>query len=129
MNWITPEQVKKEATKEGPKPALNSSIRHWWQNASATFRECVAASEKHRLVSWPMCALCVKYVHVNRCDCRDCCVRKYTGCNLCLLTPYGMAQNAWHVFCAYPNLANYKKWHTAAHAEHRFLCKVRREME
>ena len=122
MKWLTAKEAK-EAAAKGAKAALDFAIKHWRQNATATFRECVAAKERG-LTAEKLCALC----YLGR-NCNLCPIPKFTDGGVCYDTPYWEAQDDWSNFQYTPTKANYLLFHQAANNEYRFLLKVRKSLK
>ena len=122
MNWLTQTEIKEAAKTVAT--AMDCSVKHWRQLATATFRELVWAAKRFGtdLTNTYYCALCVKHGL-----CRENCpIGKYSGDSVCGNTPYSKAADAWECFLANHSLLNYRKFHKAANREYRFLLKVRK---
>lgn len=72
MRWLTLQQVER-AAKRGPKAALKCSMKHWEQDATATFEEMKDYSEiqDNDPGSGAFCALCEYYEQRNL-GCENC---------------------------------------------------------
>jgi hypothetical protein len=127
MNWLTTDQINEAA--KTVDTAMDCSVKHWRQLATATFRECVGAVEKYELPHRKFCSLCTlywgSYGIAKSTDCVKCPVYKFSG-RYCNNSPYSTAWRAWRRFRNNRTLSIYRKFHTAANREYRFLLKVRK---
>lgn len=121
MNWLTLEQVKKEAI--APRMALEISIRAWWQKATATKQELTAVigkfEEEDDIVSSEMCGLCQFF------SCSDCPLARPISC-YDANSIYQVANRAFHKWLADKTPANFQEWQQAARAMHKKLCSLRK---
>lgn len=117
MKWLTIEEVKKYATT--PRKALEISIKHWWQNATATEKELrayVREDGRYAPIRWRLCGLC-KYHHL---DC-DVCPLKYCYNK----SEYDQAVKVLEVWYNNETPETFKEWKQAARAMHKKLCSLR----
>lgn len=127
MKWLTQTEITEAA--KNIDTAMDCSVKHWYQMATATFRELVwAARNKGDLPHRKFCPLCTLYWGTQKSkdtDCVKCPVYKFSG-RYCSSSPYSTAWRAWRYFKKSSTLPNYLKFHKAAQAEYRFLLKVRK---
>lgn len=122
MNWLTQDQINEAA--KTVDTAMDCSVKHWRQLATATFRELVWAARKFGddLAKAESCPLC-------NFPCSKCPIANYTQRTECRETPYYEARRTWRWIDGFVEKAthpNYLKFHKAAQAEYRFLLKVRK---
>lgn len=119
MEWLTIEQVKKEATT--PRKALEISIKHWWQNTTATEKELRIYTEglfKNRPITIGLCGLCTYYDG----ECDDCPLK---SCDE--NSEYHQADIAITNWWYNKTPENFKLWQQAARAMHKKLCSLRKK--
>ncbi len=128
MDWLTPEQVKAYATT--PKKALEISIKHWWQNRTATKEELRAFAKGSVPFSAApcissYCGLCRYYYDMDGAECVECPVTPCCDADLenDNDTPWQTAVNAYWQWER--NMGSYSAWIKAATAMHKYLCSLR----
>lgn len=117
MEWLTKQQVKDYATT--PKKALEISIKHWWQNRTATRKELDYHLKLHRPCSGAYCGLCKYYPNCKICILKIPCDRR--------TSLFVKARSACWLYEVGRTKKNFQVWQAAAKEMHLYLCSLRRK--
>lgn len=126
MKWLTRKQVKEYATT--PRKALEITIKHWWQNATASEKESSRgnAQVENGLISGDLCGLCYLYSKGWR-FCKKCPLdTKKLNC-FNANSPYDRVADAYTKWNVDKGLANFQAWQQAARNMHKVLCSLRKK--